>query len=47
MAGETGNNASVNFLIVHLEWVNEYFPEKESQGDLWMSLDLQAGFCQK
>lgn len=33
MAGENGNNASVHFLIMHLECVNEYFPEKESQGD--------------
>lgn len=29
MAGENGNNAPINFLIKHLEWVNKHFPAKE------------------
>lgn len=28
MAGENGNNAPVNFLTKHLEWVNKHFPAK-------------------
>lgn len=29
MAGGNENNASISFLIKHLEWVNEYFPAKK------------------
>ena len=28
MVGENGNNAPINFLIKHLEWVNKHFPAK-------------------